>query len=127
MEQQKDKNPTEKIEELINTLTGWKKRQLEDIRNTILRTKEGIIEEWKWETPVWSYKGSIVSACVFKDHVKLNFFQGARLEEYKSSFNARFDAKKSRGIDYFEKDTVDQELFKKMVLAAITINESGIK
>ena len=125
MEKEHNKNPSDKIEELIKSLSGWKKIQLEDIRNTILSAKEGIIEEWKWETPVWSYKGSIAAAGVFKDHIKINFFQGARLEEYQSSFNSGFDAKKSRGIDYFEEDKVDQEQLKKMILAAIKINESG--
>jgi len=127
MEQEKEQNPTERVEELINSLQGWKKKQIEDIRNTIMKTKKGIIEEWKWSTPVWSYKGSLVSVCAFKDHIKLNFFQGAKLEEYSSSINAGLDAKKSRAIDYFEKDTVDQELLKKMILIAIKINESGKK
>ena len=125
MEKEHNKNPSDKIEELIKSLSGWKKIQLEDIRNTILSAKEGIIEEWKWETPVWSYKGSIAAAGVFKEHIKINFFQGARLEEYQSSFNSGFDAKKSRGIDYFKEDKVDQEQLKKMILAAIKINESG--
>ena len=74
---------------------------------------------------MWSYKGSIAAAGVFKEHIKINFFQGARLEEYQSSFNSGFDAKKSRGIDYFKEDKVDQEQLKKMILAAIKINESG--
>ena len=37
-----------------------------------------MIEEWKWETPVFAAKGNVVAVAAFKDHVKLNFSRAQR-------------------------------------------------
>ena len=37
-----------------------------------------------------------------KDHVKLNFFNGASLKDPKHLFNAGLDAKATRAIDFTE-------------------------
>ena len=38
--------------------------------------------------PVWSHKGNVVAIGAFKDHVKLNFFKGASLNDAHGLFNA---------------------------------------
>ena len=62
--------------------------------------RRSIVEEWKWETPVWSHNGNVLAFGAFKDHIKINFFKGALLDDPQGLFNAGLDAKKTRAIDY---------------------------
>jgi hypothetical protein len=59
---------------------------------------------------------------VFKQAVKLNFFQGAFLADRHTLFNAGLDAKKTRAIDFHEGDTVDESALKELIRAAVAYN-----
>jgi len=97
------------------------------LRNLILAAAPELTEEWKWDTPVWSYKGNVVAAGAFKDHLKLNFFKGASLKDPKKIFNAGLDAKTSRGIDIKEGGTIDESALQELVRAAVALDASGKK
>ena len=73
----KEKSPSELIDNAIANIPDWRGKLLAQLRKIILEASPDLVEEWKWDTPVWSYKGNMVAAGVFKDHVKLNFFKGA--------------------------------------------------
>ena len=92
------------------------------LRRQILEAEPAIVEEWKWETPVWSLNGNVVAAGVFKDHVKLNFFKGASLPDPHGLFNAGLEAKTSRAIDFGEGDAVNDSALKELVRAAAALN-----
>jgi hypothetical protein len=72
---------------------------------------------------VWVYQGNVVSAGTFKDHLKLNFFKGASLDDPHGLFNAGLDAKKTRAIDIHEGDTLDEAALQELVRAAVALNE----
>jgi hypothetical protein len=55
---------------------------------------------------------------VFKDHLKINFFKGALLDDPKGLFNAGLEAKQSRSIDLHEGDKVDGRALQDLVRAA---------
>ena len=114
--------PNEKIDDYIKSLTDWRGRMLEKIRKNILDDAPELIEEWKWETPVWTYKGNVVSCGIFKDHVKISFFKGATLPDPNKLFNAGFEAKATRGIDLYENDSFDSNSFKDLIRSAIELN-----
>jgi hypothetical protein len=86
-----------------------------------------IIEDWKWDTPIFAQKGNVVAIGAFKDHVKLNFFKGASLPDPNGLFNAGLDAKTSRGIDIHENDEIDEMALKDLIIAAVALNASGSK
>ena len=67
-----------------------------------------ITEDWKWDTGVWVHGGMVCAVGSFKDHVELNFFQGAALDDPKKLLNAGLDAKKTRAIDFYEHDAIDE-------------------
>jgi hypothetical protein len=94
------------------------------LRKLILDTDPDIVEEWKWGAAVWSRNGMICSAGVFKDHVKLNFFKGASLEDPEGLFNAGLDAKATRAIDFSECGDVDEAALKGLIRAAVVHNMS---
>lgn len=118
---------SQQIDQYIHRLTDWRGNLLARLRKVILEAYPDLNEEWKWDTPVWSYYGNVVSAGVFKDHVKLNFFKGAALEDPKGLFNAGTDAKASRAIDFRENDALDEPALRELVRAAVAHNLSGKK
>lgn len=58
----------------------------------------------------------------FQDHIKINFFKGAALDDPKGLFNAGLDAKASRAIDLHEGDKVNEAALKALVRAAAAPN-----
>jgi len=115
-------NPSERIDKQIAELADWRGQMIARLRKLIHEADPGIIEEWKWDTAVWSHKGLVCAAGAFKETVKMNFFQGASLEDPHKLFNAGLDAKKTRAIDFREGDTVDESALKDLIRAAVAHN-----
>ncbi|HMB24509.1 MAG: DUF1801 domain-containing protein [Chloroflexota bacterium] len=119
--------PSQQIDKYISELSDWRGKTLMRLRKLILESAPELNEEWKWDTPVWAYKGNVVAGGVFKDHVKLNFFKGASLEDPKGLFNAGLDAKATRAIDFNEGDQIDERALQELVRAAVAYNGTGSK
>ena len=119
--------PSQQIDNYIKGLDDWRGAMIARLRKLILDAEPNLTEEWKWDTPVWSYKGNVVAAGVFKDHVKLNFFKGASLEDPKGLFNAGLDAKATRAIDITEGEEINEAALKDLVQSAVAQNASGTK
>src|SRR3990172_1232593 len=119
--------PSQLITNQIAELADWRGKMLARLRKLILEATPDITEEWKWGTAVWSQKGLVCSAGVFKDHVKLNFFKGASLKDAKGLFNAGLDAKATRAIDFSEGDDIDAPALKELIRTAVDYNLSGGK
>lgn len=113
------------IDNYINELTDWRGKMIARLRKLILDAAPELTEEWKWDTPVWSYNGNVVAAGVFKDHVKLNFFKGASLEDPKGLFNAGLDAKATRAIDIAEGEDINESALKELVRAGVAHHASS--
>ena len=123
----KEKSPSEIIGGYIASLPDWRGKMLVQLRKLILESAPDLTEEWKWDTPVWSHKGNVVAAGVFKDHVKLNFFKGASLSDPNRLFNAGLEAKATRAIDIHEGDKINTPALKELVRAAVDFNKTGGK
>jgi hypothetical protein len=115
------------IASYIQELDDWRGKMVARLRKLILDAAPELIEEWKWDTPVWSHKGNVVAAGVFKDHVKLNFFKGASLADPSGLFNAGLDAKATRAVDITEGEEIDEAALKDLVRSAVAYNASGSK
>ena len=118
---------SQQIDNYINGLTDWRGKMVARLRRLIREAAPELTEEWKWDTPVWSYKGNVVAAGVFKDHVKLNFFKGASLNDPQGLFNAGLDAKATRAIDMAEGEEINESALKELVRAGVAYNTSGSK
>ena len=119
--------PSQLITNQIAELADWRGKILARLRKWIIEAAPGITEEWKWGTAVWSHKGNVVAFGAFKDHIKLNFFQGASLPDPRGLFNAGLEAKATRAIDLHEGDKINESAFKELVRAAVTHNMSSGK
>jgi hypothetical protein len=124
---QGDMNPSQLITNLITELADWRGDMLDRLRKLILEAAPDITEEWKWGTAVWSQKGLVCSAGIFADHVKLNFFKGASLEDPQGLFNAGLEAKTSRAIDFNHGDDIDEPALKDLIRSAVAYNMGGGK
>lgn len=118
---------SQQIDNYIKSLDDWRGQMVARLRKLILEVDPNLTEEWKWDTPVWSHKGNVVAAGVFKDHVKLNFFKGASLEDSHGLFNAGLDAKATRAIDIAEGEEINESALKDLVRTAVAYNASGSK
>jgi hypothetical protein len=117
-------NPTQRIDELIASLTDWRGKTLATLRKTILEADPEIIEEWKWMgSPVWSRDGMIAVANAHKDKVKVTFSNGAILPDPDKLFNAGLDGNRWRAIDLFDGDKINAPALKNLVRAAIDFNQ----
>ena len=118
-------NPTERIDQEIAELNDWRKPMFVQLRKLIHEADPDITEEWKWNTAVWSHQGLVCALATFKKAVKMNFFQGAFLDDPHKLFNAGLDAKTMRSIDFQEGDIVDESALKELIRAAVDYNVGG--
>jgi hypothetical protein len=119
--------PSQRITNYITELADWRGKMLARLRKLILEADPAMVEEWKWDTPVWSHQGNVVAAGAFKDHIKLNFFKGASLQDPLSLFNAGLEAKATRAIDIHEGDTINEPALQELIRAAVAQNGSKQK
>lgn len=117
----------QRIRNQIAELSDWRGKMLSQLRKVILGADPGIAEEWKWNTAVWTCNELVCGACAFRDHVKLNFFNGASLKDPKGAFNAGLDAKNSRAIGFAEGNSIDWGALRDLIRAAVAHNLSAGK
>ena len=114
---------TERIDDYISGLSGWQRDLASHLREQIHAADQQIGEDWKWDTPVFTARGKQVCAIgVFKDHLKVNFFKGATIDDPDKLFNSGLEAKNSRAIDLSEGDQLDDPAFRRLVQAAVARN-----
>ncbi len=120
-------NASQLIDHRITELGGWRGEMLARLRKLFLSASPGLVEEWKWDTPVWSNTGNVVAAGSFKDYLKINFFEGALLDDPAHLFNAGLEAKASRAIDIHENDQIDEAALQDLVRSAVALNTAKPK
>ena len=120
-------NASDQITKHINDLHDWRGALIAQLRKLIRDTAPDAIEEWKWNTPVWSQNGNLLAIGAFRDHVKINFFKGASLDDPHGLFNAGLEAKATRAIDIHEKDRLDTAALQTLIRAAVALNGGKAK
>lgn len=117
-----DKSAAEKIDARIAELGGWRGEMLANIRRLIKEADPAVIEEWKWENPVWSHGGIICTGEAYKAAVKTTFPKGASLADPNGIFNSSLTGGTRRAIDFKEGAEIDEAGFKALIQAAIAEN-----
>ena len=121
-------NPTEKIDQLIESLTDWRGPALSTFRRLFHEVDPLVVEEWKWMgTPCWYHDGLLAAGMAFKTSVKLGFWDGASLPDPDHVFNDELKGNKRRAIKLYENDPINEEAIKKIILAAIEFNKAKKK
>ena len=117
--------PPQLISKKIAMLADWRGTTLARMRQLIRQADPDVVEEWKWNTPVWSHDGIVCTGESYKSAVKLTFAKGASLEDPAGLFNSSLDGKVRRAIDIREGEEVNAAAFKALVREAVTLNRSG--
>lgn len=120
-------SPTHRIDAKIAALGDWRAEALTRLRKLILATDDGIVEAWKWDTPVWECDGILCTGEAYKAKIKLTFPHGAALPDPKGLFNAGLEGKVRRAIDVDAASDVDEAAFKALIRAAVKHNKSKAK
>jgi hypothetical protein len=116
--------PSEKIDARIEQLGDWRGKTLARLRALIRAADPGVVEEWKWNVPVWSRDGILCTGETYKTAVKLTFPKGASLKDPAKLFNASLEGNTRRAIDFHEGDRIDEKAFKALIRAAAALNRS---
>lgn len=118
-----DKSASQRITARINELGDWRGEKLTLVRKLIHEADPAIVEEWKWETPVWSRDGIICTGETYKQVVKLTFAKGAFLKDPRRLFNASLTGKMRRAIDLRAEDDIDAASFRDLIRRAVAFNQ----
>ena len=97
------------------------------MRELVLAADRNIVEEWKWNNPVWSGHGIVCTGEAYKKAVKLTFAHGASLPDPAGLFNSSLDGNTRRAIDIHEGEQVNARHFKALVKAAVKFNSAGTR
>ncbi len=73
---------------------------------------------------VWEHAGIICTGEIYKRYVKLTFAKGASLPDPSGLFNASLEGNARRAIDCREGHAIDDEAFKALIRAAVSLNLS---
>ncbi|SFI13444.1 hypothetical protein SAMN04515618_11157 [Collimonas sp. OK307] len=118
-------SPSRLIDARIKELDDWRGAMLAHIRALIKQAVPDVVEEWKWRgVPVWYHDGMICTGETYKSAVKVTFAKGASLKDPSGLFNSSLDGNTRRAIDFHEDDEIDEDAFKALIGAAVTLNGS---
>jgi hypothetical protein len=122
------KPASQRIDQRIRDLGGWRGKTLARMRSLILEADPDMTEEWKWMgTPVWSHNGNVCTGEAYTRVVKLTFARGASLPDPSGLFNSSLEGNTRRAIDVHEGEKVNAAAFRKLVKAAVTQNGAPAK
>jgi len=119
------KPPSERIDARIRELADWRGDTLAKLRALVRQADPQIVEEWKWNVPVWSHDGIVCTGEAYKKVVKLTFLKGASVADPARLFNSSLEGNARRAIDFHEGDDVDEKAFMALIRAAVAVNKGA--
>lgn len=120
---EKEKSPSQLIDERIEALGDWRGKMLAQIRALIKKADPEIVEEWKWRgVPVWYHDGMICTGETYKKVVKVTFAKGAALDDPTGLFNSSLEGNTRRAIDFPEGAEIDEAALAALIRAAVKLN-----
>jgi hypothetical protein len=126
-----DESPAQLIDARIEELDDWRGEMLSRVRALIKHADPEVVEEMKWRkpsqpggVPVWSHDGMICTGETYKAVVKLTFAKGASLADPSGLFNSSLEGNTRRAIDIREGEAIDEDAFRTLIRAAVSLNES---
>ena len=115
---------SERIDARIKELGDWRGKTLAKLRALIKEADPDVVEEWKWNVPVWSHDGLICTGESYTKAVKLTFAKGASVKDPSKLFNSSLEGNTRRAIDVPKDAQIDEKAFKTLIRAAVTLNKS---
>ena len=117
-------SPSVMIDKRIEELGDWRGKMLARLRTIVKQADPDIVEDWKWDVPVWSHDGIICTGEAYKTAVKMTFARGAALEDPSGLFNSSLTGNTRRAIDFREGEKINETALKELIRAAAALNAS---
>lgn len=93
-------NATYLIDEYVANKEEFAKVICELLRELIHKSDNFIIEDWKWNIPIFKKNSMVCCFACFKKHVSISFFNGATMIDKHALFTGDCTAKNMRTIKY---------------------------
>jgi hypothetical protein len=116
-----------RIDARVKEFPDWRGKTLSRLRALITSADADIVEEWKWDVPVWSCNGIICTGETYKSAVKLTFAKGASLKDPSRLFNSSLEGNTRRAIDFREGDDMDEKALQALIRRAVALNNAKPK
>jgi len=113
------------IDEAVAEYPGWRGETLATLRRLIREADPEVVEEWKWNIPVWSHDGILCTGETYKAAVKTTFAKGASLPDPAGLFNSSLEGATRRAIDFREGDAINADAFKALIRTAVELNAAA--
>ena len=123
---QKDKGKSfaQLFDARVKQLGDWRGKMLGELRAAINEADPEVVEEWKWNVPVWSHDGLICTGETYKSAVKMTFAKGASLKDPARLFNSSLEGNTRRAIDFREGEKINEKALQALIRAAVALNKS---
>ena len=121
---EKDPAASRKIDGRITELGDWRGAMLSHLRSLIRDADPDVVEEWKWDVPVWSHDGLICTGETYKSVVKMTFAKGATLDDPGGLYNSSLTGNTRRAIDFHEGAKINEKALKALIRSAVKLNTS---
>jgi hypothetical protein len=117
---------SKQIDATIAGLGDWRGETLARVRAIIHDAVPDVVEEWKWDVPVWSSDGILCTGETYKKAVKLTFPKGASLKDPAGLFNSSLEGAVRRAIDFPEGGKINARALTARIRAAAALNASTV-
>jgi len=112
------------IDARIKELGDWRGETLGRVRALIRQADPEVVEEWKWDVPVWSHDGILCTGETYKSVVKMTFAKGASLKDPAKVFNSSLTGNTRRAIDIREGEKINEKALKALIRNAVKLNRA---
>jgi hypothetical protein len=126
--------PSELIDEIIAGTPDWRGATLARLRRIIHDADPEITEEVKWKrpsnplgAPVFEHDGIVCIGGILKERVRLTLVEGASLPDPHKLFNAVLEGNKTRAIDFYEGDELDETALRALIRSGMEHNLAKVK
>ncbi len=117
----------ERVDSYIEKSAPFAQEILTHIRKLIHQASPLINETIKWSFPHFVYKDNICSMASFKEHCTFGFWKASLMEDPYQLFGDRANAMGSLGRLETLKDLPSDKILIEYILAALKLDESGMK
>ena len=127
-------NKSEHIDAMIANTPDWRGATLAELRRVIHEADPEITEEVKWRRPsnpmgsaVFEHNGIVCMGVLLKERVRLVLAEGASLPDPDKLFNAQLEGNKSRAIDFYQGETLNEAALKALIRQGVEHNLAKVK
>jgi hypothetical protein len=113
------------IDDYINSRATFAKEILALFRQLIHKANQDIVEDWKWNIPVFHKNEMVCGFAAFQKHVSLTFFNGANMSDKHLLFSGDCSAKHTRNIKFTVVSEIDKNQLLDYFKEAFLISGSG--